>query len=183
MRGAAPFYRRGEDHILDNTWADLETRVDKLKLPVDAAFLVEKVDFDTNLAGLTDDTSLQDMFVGSLLRLEAWPGLGHKAAAHAYQIAALLRELRGSYHIVAAVAQGLTDVETMMANPGQGQARAEVFGHQAPYPDSDADRAAFERAEEATDMLMTKPWSVLTDAERDEMVELTQRLHAAATGG
>ncbi|MCP5025877.1 MAG: hypothetical protein GY929_06290 [Actinomycetia bacterium] len=103
-------------------------------------------------------------------------------APHAYQVAALLRELRGSYHIVAAVAQGLGDVETMMANPGQGQARAEVFGHQAPYPDSDADRAAFAGAEEATDMLMTRPWSALSDAERDEMVELTGRLHAAAAG-
>ncbi len=104
-------------------------------------------------------------------------------ASHAYQVAALLRELRGSYHIVAAVAQGLGDVETMMANPGQGQPRAEVFGHQPPYPDSEADRAAFAAAEEATDMLMTKPWSALTDAERDEMVGLTQRLHDAAVGG
>ncbi|MCP3912697.1 MAG: hypothetical protein GY745_01715 [Actinomycetia bacterium] len=101
------------------------------------------------------------------------------APAHAYQVAALLRELRGSYHIVAATAQGLSDVETMMANPGQGQARAEAFGHQPPYPDSDADRAAFKAAEETTDQLMTKPWSVLSDAERDEMVELTQRLHDA----
>ena len=101
-------------------------------------------------------------------------------AEHAYQVAALLRELRGSYHIVAAIAQGLDDVETMIANPSQGAARAEAFGHHPPYPDGQALRPLFEAAEAATDKLMVGPWSVLDDAERTEMVELADRFAGIA---
>jgi len=49
-RGMARFFRRGEDKIIDNTWADLENLVQTLKLPVSADFLVDKVSFDTDLA-------------------------------------------------------------------------------------------------------------------------------------
>lgn len=110
----------------------------------------------------------------------AMPRATEDPAAHAYQIAALIRELRGSCHIVAAAAQGLSDVETMMANPGQGEARAEAFGHAKPYPDGAALRAQFDAAEATTDRMMLKPWEALDDAERIEMVDLTKRLYAAA---
>jgi len=112
----------------------------------------------------------------------AMPRATDDPAAHAYQLVALLRELRGSCHIAAAVAQGLGDVETMMANPSQGEARAEVFGHVAPYPDGAEFRAQFDAAEAATDRMMLKPWEALTEAERAEMVDITKRL-AAAVGG
>lgn len=110
----------------------------------------------------------------------AMPRATDDPAAHAYQLAALLRELRGSCHIVAARAQGLGDVETMMANPGQGEARAEVFGHQPPYPDGAELRAQFDAAEAATDQMMIPAWEALDEAERAEMVELTERLFTAA---
>jgi tetratricopeptide (TPR) repeat protein len=90
LRGAASFYRRGKDKILDNTWAELQSLVTKLKLPVDAEFLVAKVHFDTDLVGLTDDTSLCDLFVGRLLNLEGWSKVTTKAATHAYEKLALL---------------------------------------------------------------------------------------------
>jgi len=106
----------------------------------------------------------------------AMPRATDDPAAHAYQLVALLRELRGSCHIVAARAQGLGDVETMMANPGQGEARAEVFGHTPPYPDGAALRAQFDAAEAATDRMMVEPWEALNEAERAEMVELTEGL-------
>lgn len=89
-RGLKDFYRLGQDEILDNTWADLESLVGKLDLPVDAAFLVDKVYFDTDLAGLTDDASLCDLFVGRLLKLETWARATRKGAAHAYEKLALL---------------------------------------------------------------------------------------------
>jgi len=89
LRGAAPFFRLGQDEILDNTWADLETLAQKLELPVDATFLVHKVDFDTDLAGLTDDTNLCDLFVGRLLKLDAWSKTTPKAAIRAYEKLAL----------------------------------------------------------------------------------------------
>jgi tetratricopeptide (TPR) repeat protein len=96
LRGARPFYRPGQDPILDNTWADLEKLVGKLKLPVDAAFLVDKAHFDTDLAGLADDTSLCDLFVGRLLKLELWSGVPPAAVADAYETLALRahREIR-----------------------------------------------------------------------------------------
>jgi len=90
LRGARDFFRPGQDPILDNTWADLESLVEKLDPPVDAAFLVDKVDFDTNLAGLTDDESLCNLFVGSLLRLDAWARVPPEGAARAYEKLALL---------------------------------------------------------------------------------------------
>ena len=90
LRGARDFFRPGQDPILDNTWADLESLVQELNLPVDVAFLVDKVDFDTNLAGLTDDESLCNLFVGSLLRLDAWARVPPEAAVRAYEKLALL---------------------------------------------------------------------------------------------
>jgi len=90
LRGAGAFYRPGQDEILDNTWADLEGLVEGLKLPVDVPFLVDKVDFDTDLAGLTDDASLRDLFVGRLLRLDDWATVPPEGAAHAYAELALL---------------------------------------------------------------------------------------------
>jgi len=90
LRGTRDFYRPGQDAILDNTWADLESLVQELNLPVDARFLVDKVGFDTDLAGLTDDTSLCNLFVGSLLRLETWARVPPEGVAHAYEKLALL---------------------------------------------------------------------------------------------
>jgi len=90
LRGAKDFFRPGQDAILDNTWADLESLVRELNLPVDARFLVDKAGFDTDLAGLTDDTSLCNLFVGSLLRLEAWARVPPEGAARAYEKLALL---------------------------------------------------------------------------------------------
>ena len=90
FRGVAPFYRPGQDAILDNTWADLEGLARELKLPVDAAFLVDKVHFDTDLAGMTNDDSLRDLFVGRLLRLETWARMTPAEATQAYEKLALL---------------------------------------------------------------------------------------------
>jgi len=103
-----------------------------------------------------------------------------KPAAHAYQIVALLRELRGSAHVVATMAQGLTDVEAIVSTPGHGPDRAERFGHEAPFPEAAANAEAMARAEATTDHMMERAWAALDDAERAEMVELTARLHRAA---
>jgi WD40 repeat protein len=90
LHGAASFYRPGTDPILDNTQIDLEQLVEELNLPVDVAFLVGKVRFETDLAGLTDDVSLCDQFVGALLQLDAWDTVPPNAAVRAYEKLALL---------------------------------------------------------------------------------------------
>jgi hypothetical protein len=90
LRGASHFYRPEEDAILGNTWVDLEQLVQELRLPVDAPFLVGQVDFDTDLAGLTDDASLRRLFVGSLMELDQWASATPEGAARAYEKLALL---------------------------------------------------------------------------------------------
>ena len=85
-RGLAPMYRPGQDEILDNTWQDLEKKLDTLKLErADTLFLVDKVYFDTDLSGLTSDASLRRLFVGSLLELDAWAAVKPAAARRAYE--------------------------------------------------------------------------------------------------
>jgi tetratricopeptide (TPR) repeat protein len=90
LRKRGPFYRRGVDAIFDETWAALQGLVEEFGLPVDADFLVAKVNFDTNMAGLTDDELLRDQFVGRLSQLPAWAGIGPDAARRAYEKVALL---------------------------------------------------------------------------------------------
>jgi tetratricopeptide (TPR) repeat protein len=90
LRGVAEFFGQDEHEIMRNTWNNLESLVAELKLQVDATFLVNKVYFDTDLAGLTDDTSLCDLFVGRLVRLPAWARVTPAGAADAYARLALL---------------------------------------------------------------------------------------------
>jgi WD40 repeat protein len=83
------FYEQGQE-ILDNTWADLESLVHKVELPADAAFLVSKVHFDTDLPDLTDGSSVRRSFVESLRDLETWAGLTREQANRACEKVGLL---------------------------------------------------------------------------------------------
>lgn len=120
-RGVAPFYRPGQDEILDNTWVDLEGLVEELNLPVDAVFLVDKVYFDTNLTGLTDSDNLRDLFVGRLLRLEVWGGVTPTEAAHAYEKLALLahqaiRETCSREQVETLIREAVERLQTRLGN-------------------------------------------------------------------
>jgi tetratricopeptide (TPR) repeat protein len=142
LRGAAPFYRPGQDAILDNTRSDLEGLVKNLDLPVDAAFLIDKVHFDTDLAGLTDDTSLCDLFVGRLVKLEPWAKTTHAAAAQAYEKLANIahRELRRTCEreriettLREAVAQFSAEAADLRAIP---QLPTPYYGYRYPMPEN-----------------------------------------------
>jgi len=89
LRGIGHFFRPGKDPILDNTWTDLDSLVHRLRLPVGTDFLADKVYFDTDLAGLTDDDSLRDLFVGRLLRLDICASVTFEEATRAYERLAL----------------------------------------------------------------------------------------------
>jgi WD40 repeat protein len=127
LRAAAPFFRPGQDLILDNTWADLEKLVKKLGLPLDAAFLVDKVHFDTDLAGLKDATSLRRLFTGSLVELERWTIVPPEAAARAYEKLALKchQALRETYT--------RQQVEAMIQEAVEEVAPARVVSDVCPY--------------------------------------------------
>lgn len=84
----------------------------------------------------------------------------------------ILRELRGSVHIVATTATGLAPRETILAWPAQGVERAKLFGWPEPYEEiSDEVAARRQRAEDLTDELMAAILDrALSGAERAELV-------------
>lgn len=93
----------------------------------------------------------------------------------------VLRELRGSVHLVAVVASGLTPLEAVLAT--NGAAGAERFGWTGPFPEVAA--SAKEGAEAATDAIMARlAASALSETELDELVALVERarLHLDAAG-
>ena len=110
-----------------------------------------------------------------------WRSLGvpDSDTAGGYRILHLLRELRFSRHAVAAQAQGLTPLETILAGPG-GEGGAKMFGWPEPFPEmSDELRARRATAEDVTDQLDARDLSVLSDGERDRLVAAVQAVGAA----
>jgi len=87
-----------------------------------------------------------------------------------------LRELRGALHGGAVLGEGLAPVEAVMVRT---PFMSGLFGWSDPLPDPEHYKAAWDRAELATNRAMARHLSVLDDAERDELVELSR----AAQGG
>jgi hypothetical protein len=81
----------------------------------------------------------------------------------------LLRELRGGVHGAAVVAQGLDPRAAVMVKT---PFMAAMFGWQEPNPDRDLHRESWQKAEEATNSAMARHFSVLSPAERAELVDL-----------
>ncbi|WP_246609671.1 SCO6745 family protein [Nonomuraea rhizosphaerae] len=107
--------------------------------------------------------------------------------ARATQLMHVLRELRGALHANAVIAAGLTPLEATLAaghdaTPfGQvtGEAIAKFFLWPEPYPQpSPAVVSRRAEVEEATDDLLAPVFSVLNDAESDELIELLRFGHA-----
>jgi hypothetical protein len=88
----------------------------------------------------------------------------------------LLRELRGGLHGGAVLAEGLAPTEALSVRT---PFMAKLFGWTDPLPDPEPSRAAWERAEEATNRAMARRLAVLEDAERDELVALLEAARPA----
>jgi hypothetical protein len=73
------------------------------------------------------------------------------AAGRAAQLMQMLREWRGGLHLVATTAVGLSPLEAILTNEGEGQAK--FFGWSEPFPDVVTIRAKHEDAESMTDRL------------------------------
>lgn len=122
----------------------------------------------TDLAGLT----LFAAVVG-----ETVPEDTPAAAIHH---AVLLRELRGSAHLLAIRASGVTAaVAHAVTRPDD----VAMFGYAEPPVVTDGDRAAMVRAEELTDELLVPSFSVLDDDAAEALVAGTRAMHAALTSG
>lgn len=90
------------------------------------------------------------------------------AAGRCVQLGFCMRELRMARHSVAVLADGMSSVEAILSGGG-GEANAQMFGWQPPFPDV-SDLAGRRAAIEAhTDALHAVDLVVLTDAERADL--------------
>ena len=86
---------------------------------------------------------------------------------HAAQLFQILREWRGANHVVATTAVGLSPMEAILTNEGEGQAK--FLGWSEPFPDVSAIKGLHDEAEDMTDRLCAKQFdALLSPAERGE---------------
>jgi hypothetical protein len=99
----------------------------------------------------------------SMPRVDDVPG-------RAAQLFQTLREWRGANHVVATTAAGLSPLEAILTNEGEGQAK--FFGWTEPFPDVSAIKARHDEAEEMTDRLCAAQFeALLSPAERAEFAD------------
>jgi len=87
----------------------------------------------------------------------------------------VLREHRGSVHAAAVAAVGMHPLDAICAG-SYGEANARFFEWPEPYPDAAAHRTDWERAEALTCQAAARPYAVLSEDERDELVALLSSL-------
>lgn len=98
--------------------------------------------------------------------------------ARMLQLVHVMREWRGSVHLVATTAAGLGPLEAILTNEGEAQARFLGWRGDLPTCGHLADRHA--KADEITNRLMAAGYErALTPAERAEFAELVGKLGAA----
>jgi len=100
------------------------------------------------------------------------------AAAAAMHQAMVLRELRGSVHLLALTACGL---ETRHAHGIKRPEAVKMFGYEAEIEVTEGDRAKWLRAEELTDEILTPAYDHLSAGQAAALVAATDAMHAAIT--
>jgi len=172
--------------LLDKMWTSAKERLDPREAAreyiacahahgraglSEVAGLEAYVDAATAVIDAADDSALT-LFAG--LRAEPVPT---DAPAAAYHQAMVLRELRGSAHLVAVTAVGLPSlVAHVIKRPND----VATFGwpEDAHIP-TDDDRARLDRAEQITDEILEPAFAVLDDAQAAALVAGTDAMHAA----
>jgi hypothetical protein len=86
------------------------------------------------------------------------------AGGRAAQLMQMLREWRGGLHLVATTAAGLSPLEAILTNEGEGQAK--FFGWSDPFPDITSMKAMHDEAEAMTDRLCADTLAQALPAER-----------------
>jgi hypothetical protein len=124
-----------------------------------------------DVAGLDDIVALTESMVdgleGSALPLfVGWRAApkAESASGRAAQLMQILREWRGGVHLVATTAAGLSPVEAILTNEGEGQAK--FFGWSEPFPSYQANSPEHQRAEKLTDQLCALSLSQALPPER-----------------
>ncbi len=96
--------------------------------------------------------------------------LAHTRASGPERLALALqtaREHRGSCHLAAVTAAGLSPLQAVMSGR-YGATNAEFFGWPKPWPEPEPAREAMHAVEQVTDALVAPAWAVLSPDERAE---------------
>ncbi|MDW3216652.1 MAG: hypothetical protein R8G01_21855 [Ilumatobacteraceae bacterium] len=128
------------------------------------------VDAASQIIGSVEGASLP---LFTAMRAEPVPEDAPAAAIHQ---AMVLRELRGSVHLLALVAQGL---DSATAHAIKRPDDVTVFGYETAPDVTDDDRATWQRADDMTDELLTPAYASLSDAQADALVAGTAAIAAA----
>lgn len=122
--------------------------------------------------------------VGGLSLFSGWRTVERPAdaAGRCYLLVHVMRELRGSAHLLACVASGLTPRDAVLANPNGGADQAEKFGWSGPFELEPDAASRFATAEDLTDRLMARHLDVLDDAEQSELADLVATAHRHLLG-
>jgi helix-turn-helix protein len=121
------------------------------------------VDGLDEIVGVTE--KLVDGIEGSGIPLfVGWRDAAHadSAAGRAAQLMQMLREWRGGLHLVATTSVGLSPLEAILTNEGEGQAK--FFGWSEPFADVSAIKSKHDEAEEITDRLCATTLAGALDA-------------------
>jgi hypothetical protein len=100
-------------------------------------------------------------------------------AGRAAQLMQMLREWRGGLHLVSTTAVGLTPLEAILTNEGEGQAK--FFGWPEPFPDVESIKAKHADAEAMTDRLCAATLAQALDESKFEAFEAAVTTLRAAT--
>ena len=105
--------------------------------------------------------------------------------ARAQQLTHVLRELRGGCHLAAVLATGSTPLQSVLCGGAypisDGPGNARYFGWPDPFEEvTEEMRDRRARAEELTDALTAPAFAALTEAERDELIDLLDKAFATA---
>lgn len=182
VHGAFGYFHLG---LIAKMWTSGSERV----APRDAARLYHGCAHELGRAKLADVegldgfveavTQLIDSVEGASLPLftamRAEPVPDDLPAAALHQ-AMVLRELRGSVHLLALVAQGL---DSATAHAIKRPDDVSVFGYETAPDIGDDDRAKWDRAEAMTDQLLAPAYSGLSDEQASALVAGTEAIAAA----
>jgi hypothetical protein len=95
------------------------------------------------------------------------------APGRAAQLFQMLREWRGGVHLVATTAVGLSPLEAILTNEGEGQAK--FFGWSEPFIDVTSKKGLHDEAEEITNRLCERDVeSALNGSQRAEFADLVK---------
>jgi hypothetical protein len=101
------------------------------------------------------------------------------AAGRAAQLMQMLREWRGGLHLVSTTAVGLTPLEAILTNEGEGQAK--FFGWAEPFPDIASIKVKHDEAEAMTDRLCAQTLAQALDESKFGAFEAAVSILRAAT--